>query len=252
MIKYNRSAIQNWVYFDIEVVREFKDYQSFSLTKNADLWKKANNKYYVDHIAEFGDKDIDEVCYEKNAAFFPEYGKIISVAFGTFSVDPEASEPTFKKEVGAVSTDDEKHLLQRTSDFLNAKYAKYGADTQLCGFNVIEFDIPYLVKRMIKHGVKVPRLLVNAVSAKPWDMKVVDVMRDWKFNGMKNTSLGTIEEFLDVPSSKTGEINGMNLGQKYWECNTEEERRYLLKKVGEYAKDDVSSMMDIVVKLCDA
>lgn len=248
MFKFNKSSIQNWIYFDIEVVREFKTFHDFSLAKNADLWKKANNKYYVDHIAEFGDKDIDEVCYEKNAAFFPEYGKVISVAFGTFRIDENGD---LKKEIGAVSLDDEKYLLQRTSDFLQSKYAKYGDNTQLCGFNVIEFDIPYLIKRMIKHGVKVPTLFLNAVSAKPWDMKVVDVMRDWKFNGMKNTSLGTLEEFLDIPSSKTGEVNGMNLGEKYWGCTTENDKNTLLRKVGEYAKDDVSGLMDIVVRLCD-
>lgn len=246
MLKYNHLNLRNWLFFDIEVVREYKSYHDFAQHHDAELWKKANHKYYVDHINEFGEKNIDEITYENNAGFFPEYGKVIASGFGVFKNAEDNLDGGLTKEVGAIANDNEKYLLERIATFLESKN---GPNIYLCGFNIAEFDIPYLIKRMIKYRIKIPQLLINAVSGKPWEVKVVDIMRDWKFNGLKNTSLGTLQEFLGVESSKNGEVNGMNLASKYWACNSEEERKEFLKKVGAYAKADVSTIMDIALVL---
>ena len=85
------------------------------------------------------------------------------------------------------AVDDEVKLL---SDFasLLARFCTSREHT-LCGHNIKEFDIPYICRRMVIHGIALPSVL-NISGKKPWEIQFIDTLELWKFGDYKNyTSL---------------------------------------------------------------
>lgn len=241
MTNFNLTSISNMMFLDIETVREFKTFIDFTTSKNLDNWKKVAAKHYADVLAT--EKPNDEEIYLTKAALYPEYAKVVSVAFGFLTPNQDG---VLTKKLYHVTSHDEAELLKKISDQLDGAYNK-NPNTILCGHNIFEYDIPFLIKRMIKHRIKIPQILQNIIGGKkPWEIKMSDTMREWKMSTMKFVSLDTIAEFLDIPSSKEGEITGSNLGSTYW-ANPDDPN--LLPNIAKYCKADVSVVMDIVLRL---
>lgn len=236
MTNFNLTKISNMLFLDIETVREYKTFEEFTAVKNFDNWKKIAAKHYADVLAN-KESITDAEIYLTKAPLYPEYGKVVSFAFGR--IENEG------KKIYHTTQHNEKEVLNKVAYFLN-KYYDENPNLILCGHNIIEYDIPFIVKRMIKHGIKVPVVLQNAINGKPWEIKVTDTLREWKMSTNKFVSLDTIAEFLDIPSSKKGEITGSNLGESYW--NNPDDPA-LLPNIATYCKADVSVVMDIVLKL---
>lgn len=237
MTNFNQSKICNMLFLDIETVREYKTYDEFIALKNLENWKKVAAKHYADVLIDQTLKTDDEI-YLTKAALYPEYGKIVSIAFGKIENGNE-------KKIYHSTQHNENDLLNKIA-FTLSKYYEENPNTILCGHNIIEYDIPFIVKRMIKHGIKIPIILQNAIIGKPWEIKVIDTLREWKMSTNKFLSLDTIAEFLSIPSSKVGEINGATLGETYWNNQNEPS---LLLNIAKYCKSDVSVVMDIALKL---
>lgn len=225
--------LKNFLFFDIETVREYKTYAEMIQHKKASNWDRFANRF----IKEEG-ISVSE-AYEKKAALYVEYGRIVSVAFGFFDAD-------MNPKIGAIADQDEETLLKKVADILN----KHTDDnTILCGHNIKEFDIPYLIKRMIKFRIKLPKVLLNYLSAKIWEQKVTDTQYDWRIAGNRFTSLDTIAEYLGIESSKEGEVSGENLGEYYW--NGAEPLEVKLQKINTYCKADVHVLMDFAKRIYD-
>jgi 3'-5' exonuclease len=242
MTNFNLTSISNMMFLDIETVREFKTFTDFTAVKKLDNWKKVAAKHYADVLADQTAMTDGEI-YTTKAALYPEYGKVVSVAFGFLKPNQEG---VLTKKLYHVTTHDEVELLKKLSDQLDGAYNS-NPNTILCGHNIYEYDIPFLIKRMIKYRIKIPQMLQNIIGGKkPWEIKLSDTMREWKMTTMKFVSLDTIAEFLDIPSSKQGEISGSNLGEAYW-SNPDDPN--LLPNIAKYCKEDVSVVMDIVIRL---
>jgi 3'-5' exonuclease len=72
--------------------------------------------------------------------------------------------------------------------------------TILGGFNIISFDIPFLCRRYMVHGMKIPAIL-NTYGLKPREINHIDVMNMWKMSGI-SAGLETLCCTLGIPSSK--------------------------------------------------
>ena len=82
----------------------------------------------------------------------------------------------------------EKELL---SDFLSmlGRVFEKGSIKQICGHNLKEFDIPYICRRSMIHGLSLPAAL-QLHGKKPWQLDhLVDTMELWKF-GDYNPKIG--------------------------------------------------------------
>lgn len=79
------------------------------------------------------------------------------------------------------------------------------------GHNIKSFDIPYLAKRMIVNGLRVPASL-SFVGKKPWEINVEDTMEMWKGIGKDSVSLETLCLLLKIPNPKR-HTNGSHLGE---------------------------------------
>jgi predicted PolB exonuclease-like 3'-5' exonuclease len=113
---------------------------------------------------------------------------------------------------------------------------------KLCAHNGKEFDFPYLCRRLIIHGMPLPKLL-QIMGKKPWETpQLLDTMEMWKFGDIKAyTSLDLMAACLDVPTSKD-DIDGSQVGKVYFETGD-------LKRIALYCQKDVSVMAQVYMRL---
>ena len=142
----------------------------------------------------------------KQAGIYAEFGKVVCITVGMFS----GSSFRLKAFYG----DDEKIILKDFSELLDKHY-----NTEshfLCAHNGKEFDFPFLARRILINGIKIPRLLDNA-GKKPWEIRHLDTMELWKFGDYKSyTSLNLLAEIFGIPSPK-GDMDGSMMYKVYWE-----------------------------------
>ena len=111
-------------------------------------------------------------------------------------------------------------------------------DAQLCAHNGKEFDFPYIARRMIINGIRIPRIL-QVAGKKPWETQFIDTMELWKFGDYKNyTSLDLLCAVLEIPTPKD-DINGSEVGRVYWQEND-------LERIKTYCQKDVLAIAQLM------
>ena len=79
-----------------------------------------------------------------------------------------------------------------------------------------EFDFPFLSRRMLINGIRLPSLL-NIAGKKPWEIAHLDTMELWKFGDYKNyTSLELLTYIFDIPTPKD-DIDGSQVARVFYE-----------------------------------
>jgi len=224
-----RKRAKNFLLLDIETVAAFPSYDDLP-ERMQKLWdKKANS-------LKKGDETISSAdCFYDKGAIYSEFGKVVCIAFGAFFWN-EDEEMAFK--VRSFSGDDEVKLLLE----FKALIEKYPAgQLVLCAHNGKEFDFPFLCRRMLIHGIPIPKAL-QLTGKKPWEIPHQDTMELWKFGDYKSyTSLDLLAAVFDIPGSKN-EMSGDQVTRVYYE-----ERD--LAKICRYCREDVVVMAQIYLKL---
>lgn len=202
------------LFLDIETASQVKDYSQLS-ERMQKLWD-----HKAEQIAKGDESATPESLYER-AAIYAEFGKIICISVGFFN-DQRFRLKSFYGH-------DEKALLTEFATLLDRYYAF--PDAQLCAHNGKEFDFPYIARRMMVNGIKIPRVL-QVAGKKPWETNFIDTMELWKFGDYKTfTSLDLLCAILDIPTPKD-DINGSEVGRVYWiENNLERIKTYCQKDV---------------------
>jgi uncharacterized protein YprB with RNaseH-like and TPR domain len=124
-------------------------------------------------------------------------------------------------------------------DLLNKSYNT--DDHWLCGHNGKEFDFPWIARRCIVHGIKLPKLL-DVAGQKPWDLGFLDTMNMWSFGDRKNfTSLALLTHILGIPTPKD-DIGGADVARVYYEDKD-------LERIATYCKKDVVATAQLYLRL---
>ena len=220
--------VNNILFLDIETVPQYESYQELPEEWKA-LWDiKAG--YLIRN------KEVEsvETIYPK-AGIYAEFGKIICISCGFIQGSGEHKRMILKSFYG----DNESILLFEFSEMLRKWSA--GEQRYLCAHNGKEFDFPYLCRRMIIHGMKLPSVL-NLSGKKPWEIPHIDTMELWKFGEYKNfISLNLLAHALGVPTPKD-DIDGSQVGEVYWA------QRDLLRIVT-YCQKDVVTVAQVYLRL---
>jgi 3'-5' exonuclease len=127
------------------------------------------------------------------------------------------------------------------SDFINL-LEKYYSSKQylLCAHNGKEFDFPYLARRILINGLKLPEILDNA-GKKPWEVAHLDTLELWKFGDYKNyTSLELLAAVFDIPTPKN-DINGSEVAEVFWKDND-------LQRIVTYCQKDVLTIAQLFLR----
>lgn len=217
---------ENVLFLDIETVPEYADFESVP-EKFQEFWDKKSS-YFRKEDQQAGD------VYQR-AGIYSEFGKIICISVGI--IVKKADQKTFRLK--SFFGDDEKLLLKEFAQMLE-KYHSSNKDLQLCAHNGKEFDFPYIARRMLIHGIKLPKLL-DIAGKKPWEVMFLDTMELWKFGDYKNyTSLNLLTHIFNIPTPKD-DIDGSMVADVYWKEKD-------LQRIVTYCEKDVVAIAQLLLR----
>ncbi len=224
--------LEKYLFLDIEVVTQYKSYDDFLIKDpiKANLWKKRAKKHYLDPLY-INIEDQDNRIYLEKAPFMPEFSKIITIGIGKFLDDD-------KKYIKILANDDEVLILREFNIILNKM-----ADKILFGHNIQMFDNPFIIKRFIYNGFKIPKQLDN-IDKKPWEVVIYDTLKLTQFGSPDMLSLDLLCESCGVESPKD-DIDGSMVNYVYWNEITG------LQRISDYNYKDINSMMDLAIYFRD-
>lgn len=218
--------IENILFLDIETVPQYQDFNEIPEAFKV-LWDKKSH-YFRDENQQASD------VYQR-AGIYSEFGKIICISVGIAVTKNAKKSFRLKSFFG----DNEKVLLQEFAEMTN-KYHASNKDLQLCAHNGKEFDFPYIARRMLVNGVKLPKLL-NIAGKKPWEVMLLDTMELWKFGDYKNyTSLNLLTHIFNIPTPKD-DIDGSMVANVYWKDKD-------LARIVKYCEKDVLAIAQLMLK----
>ncbi len=221
----NQISIFDILFLDIETVPAEPDFDSLS-SHFKEFWEKRSASFRKEN-------ETAAEVYPK-AGLYAEFGKIICISVGI--INRVKKENFFR--VKSFFGDDEKKLLSDFSEmlrnYLNRK------EILLCAHNGVNFDFPFIARRMIIHGIELPGIL-DIAGKKPWDSRFIDTMDLWKFGEYRHAaSLDLLAELLGIETPKE-EMNGSMVAAVY------REEKNLLKIV-RYCEQDVLCVAQIILK----
>lgn len=217
------------LFLDIEtvpVVKEFSD-----LSENLKIiWEEKSIK--------FKEENSPSDSFFNKSGVLAEFAKIVCISVGYFHSGSN------KFRLKTYAEHDEKSLLINFSKLLEKSFNNSNKHF-LCAHNGIEFDFPFIARRLIIHGLELPKLL-DIGGTKSWNNPfLLDTMDYWKFGDIKNyTSLNLLAACLGVPSPKD-DISGKDVARVYYTEND-------LARIAKYCGKDVVTIGRIFLKLMGA
>lgn len=245
IIDYDK--ISRSLFFDIETVSEFKSYTELNETTKL-LWDKVSKRYLGNN---YEDATVEEcvACYYNYAPLHAEFCKIVCIGWGIIKIDLNDLGNSIK-HIQARCEDDEEKILRWFVMVITEAYNK-NTDRILCGHNIGGFDVPLLIKRLLKYGIKIPTILLNIQSEKPWNQNLIDTMRVWKFGGTEFVGLESICNLLNIPSSKKGAVTGKGMNDFFWNGENINHNTHsdVLTDIKTYCMEDVDAVINLAMFL---
>ena len=221
------SELNKVIFLDIETVPQQKEFELLN-EEQKKLWEQ---KAKFDSAYKSGEISLSDT-YQR-AGIYAEFGKIICISFGYVALEKGQRELRIK----SISDKEEKNLLSKLLKLIEG----FDKETLLCAHNGKEFDFPYICRRLLINGLKIPKIL-DLQNKKSWEVKHLDTMELWKFGDYKHyTSLDLLANIFNIESSKK-EMDGSMVGKVYYEENN-------LKKIVEYCELDVWVLANVFLKL---
>lgn len=215
------------LFLDIETVPEHYKYDELD-NEMKDLWEK-KMKWQMERDS------MDAASIYEKAGIFAEFGKIVCISVGYLV---NSGTPSIKYRTTSFYGKDEKDLLKRFADLLNTHYHR--KDRFLCAHNGKEFDFPFIARRMLIKGIKLP-LLLSIAGLKPWEIKHIDTMELWKFGDYKHyTSLNLLAHLFSIPTPKD-DISGADVARVFYEEDD-------LERIVTYCEKDTLTVCQLLLK----
>ena len=214
------------MFLDIETVPGAARYDDLSEQMRT-LWEKKAKT--MSEFLNFSDNSARELY--NRAAIYAEFGKIVCISVGIFSGE--------KFMLHSFADKDEKNLLD---DFVTTMKSWVNDPMRaICGHNAKEFDIPFIARRLLINGFRLPQMF-NIAGKKPWEIVHLDTMDLWKFGDFKHfTSLELLAAVFGIPTPKD-DINGSQVGQVFWMDGD-------IDRIATYCQKDVLTTARLYLKL---
>lgn len=219
--------IDHILFLDVETVPQVYDFKAVPERVKYLFNEKVKNQV--------NEEVTVEQLYRQRGGILAEFGKIICISVGYIQkIDDE-----YKLRLKSFYGDNEKKILENFSTLLNKSFKNEKEDV-LCAHNGKEFDFPYLCRRMLVNGIKIPKIL-QIMGKKPWEINHIDTLEFWKFGDYKHyTSLELLTEIFGIPSPKD-DIKGSDVARVYWEENN-------LNRIAKYCQKDVLALVQLFLR----
>ena len=213
-------------HMDIETAGAHADWETFKSEddRGAKLFESKYHKMKWDEKYE----SVND-AYVDNAGIISTYGKIVCISFGYIDNNGE-------NKISSFYGDDERDIVNSFNDLLKKIEKK---NFNLSGFRILHFDIPWLLHKLHKYGIK-PANMIYMYDKKPWDMRITDMADDWRGKFAWAFSFDELAYELGVHSPKDI-ISGSDVHRYYWDGKIED--------IKTYCEKDVSSSIGAGIKL---
>ena len=218
--------IKNILFLDIETVPCSQNFKDLDVTFQT-LWaeKTAWQRKEEYTPAEF---------YKLKAGVMAEFAKIICISVGYLFTEKHEKHFRIKSFYG----DDEKQIIADFNELLNTQFNK--KQHQLCAHNGKEFDFPFIARRTLINGLKLPALL-DIAGKKPWEVNHLDTMELWKFGNYKHyTSIKLLAALFNIPTPKD-DIDGSQVAGVYWNDKD-------IERIKKYCQKDTLTVAQLLLK----
>ena len=193
--------------------------------------------------------DAHEEIYNVKAPIFPEFSKIIVITCGILLKNQDES---YSMKIMSFADEDEKKLLESfvkherlgaIFDTIPPKFEKnFENYWSLSAYNGRVFDFPFIAKRLIINGLKLPKMF-DYGHLKPWDLTwFLDIKEHWTFGIYDGAvSLDCLANVFGVKSSKES-LSGDKVKDAYWVDKN-------LEGIKEYCEEDVRALGEIFLRM---
>ena len=230
------NILKKILVFDIETVSTHARFTELS-DRMKGLWAKKANQISRWTTEPLEDTEIG-ACYQDKAGIFSEFSKVVCISVGVFIVED--------KKIISIRTKsfyghDEDVVIRSFFDLVAAHFDNPLVHI-LAGHNIREFDMPFLCRRAMIHGISLPKLF-QIQGKRPWQVEYVyDTLEMWRFGDYKNyTSLDLIAALFDIPTPKD-DIDGSMVGRIYWENSD-------LDRIISYCEKDIVTSCKVLMHL---
>lgn len=231
---FSRKELTSLLFIDIETITLFKTFKEYS-NKYPALAKLFMDKMVKQNKFE----ENEEITFSKHSSLYPEFSKILTISYGLIKWDNELG--GYQKSIKNIIDKDEKKVLARFSAVIN-KIAENYTEFKFCGHNILGFDIPFIIKRMLINNIELPNKL-QFHNLKPWESPCVDTMNIWRFGSFEPTSLDVLCHAMGIISPKSDDVNNKLISEIYY-SDIEDN----LTRILEYCNKDVDAVMNLMIK----
>lgn len=244
---FNKQNIYGMLFLNVKAVLAYPTLVKLE-EGNKELYKEWVNIARIKHSDFYLKPDF---CYETYAVQSPEFLKVVAITYGGVSMN----NGEMKRNIKSICNEDEKVVISTFMDDLTLLSSATKSGQQqyppLCGYNIVAYDIPVLVKRFIllnfNTGKELPNMIKKSLSIKPWESGLIDALNVWKFNGFENTSLQLISSYLGLKKTVTL-MTSIELSKYYWE-NIEHNPKDTLAQVALQSATHTNLVIQLVNKL---
>ncbi len=231
----NHVQLDKVLVLDLETVPMVEDYESLPEDLQP-LWDEKAAR-----INRPDESKTPEDLFSR-AGIYAEFGRIVCISFGIFNkIDQPISgdDHQYQFRIKSFSGEDERKILINFIELLDNHFKPN--QHYLCAHNGQEFDFPYLARRILIHGFKIPDML-DIAGKKPWETKhLLDTMQLWKFGDYKHfTSLKLLTTIFNIPTPKE-DIKGSDVHRVFYEEGD-------VDRIVEYCQKDVLATGRLLMK----
>jgi len=227
----DKRNISNVLFLDVETVPSYDDFEKLD-QRFKELWIAKSRKY-----SQYEEGTPEELYFQK-AGIHAEFARIVTISVGIVKEKPDNGGLFFRGKT--FYSHDEKKILNEFAELLNSSF-NHPDRHILVAHNGIEFDFPFIARRMMINDVPLPRLL-DVAGSKSWNNKwLVDTMDLWRFGDIKEkTSLDLMAACFNIPTPKS-DISGKDVARVYYHEND-------LDRIARYCINDVITLAKLYLK----
>jgi DNA polymerase elongation subunit (family B) len=214
----------------------FIDIETVPQVESIDLLSENMQQLWIKKAAQIArEGESPEELFDRSG-IYAEFGKIICISAG--KIYRKGNERAYR--VKSFFSDNELSLLKDFIEMLNAFMSN--PMHRLCAHNGQEFDFPYIARRLLINGLKLPSIL-DIAGAKPWEVRdyLLDTMQLWKFGDYKHySSLDLLCTIFNIPTPKD-DIEGSQVADVYYK-----ERN--LERIARYCEKDTFAIAQLLLR----
>ena len=214
----------------------FIDIETVPQTEKLEQLSPHLQKLWIKKAGQIAGKGETEEELFSRSGVYAEFGKIVCISAG--KIYRKGNERVFR--VKSFYGVDELSLLRDFARVLENFMTN--PQHRICAHNGQEFDFPFISRRLLINGIKLPAVF-DIAGAKPWEIRecLLDTLQLWKFGDYKHyTSLDLLCTIFNIPTPKD-DIDGSQVADVFYK-----EADY--QRIARYCEKDTFAIAQLLLR----